>query len=490
MKLLTILVFLFSISVYSQNCDCKSDFEWVKKTFEENDAGFQYIIDTKGNQSYDLHNQIFSEKINDASSLTECNQIINEWLKYFRNGHVAVQILAKPESSSEEGSQGNDVDSKTVEWESNSTNIDQFKKYLDGKEVNDIEGIWEIGSYKIAIKKESNQYVGFIVESKFDEWKKGQVKLKIFDDRDLLKSEFYMFDRSAVKSDVVSLLSTNNLQLGNFYLKRTFPVIDEDSPYDLFIKAMESSLPFMERLNSSTLYFRIPSFLGTPEKLAIDSVIAANKDQMLSTENLIIDIRNGTGGSDISYSGILPFLYTNPIRIPAVEYLSTPLNNQRMLDFSKNEGLAIEFNVTFSEEERKEYKRHYEYLSKHLGEFVNLGASDVNITRLDSVYPYPQNVGIMHNHRNGSTDEQFLLDARQSRKVKLFGTPTMGVIDVSNMSKVVSPCGDFVLWYALTKSLRVPEMAVDNVGVQPDYYIDSEIPDYKWVEFVVDVLNE
>ena len=262
MKLFTILVFLFSISVYSQNCDCKSDFEWVKKTFEENDAGFQYIIHTKGNQSYDLHNQIFSEKINDASSLTECNQIINEWLKYFRNGHVAVQILAKSESSSEESSQVDAVDSEVVEWESNSTDIDGFKKYLDRKEVNDIEGIWEIGSYIIAIKKETDQYVGFIVESKFQEWKKGQVKLRIFDDADHPKSEFYMFDRSAVQSDVVSLLSTNNLQLGNFYLKRTYPVIGEDSPYDLFIKSMESSLPFMERLNSSTLYFRIPSFLA------------------------------------------------------------------------------------------------------------------------------------------------------------------------------------------------------------------------------------
>ena len=34
---------VLTYSANGQTCTCKSNFEWVKKTFEENDAGFQYI---------------------------------------------------------------------------------------------------------------------------------------------------------------------------------------------------------------------------------------------------------------------------------------------------------------------------------------------------------------------------------------------------------------------------------------------------------------
>ena len=58
-----------------------------------------------------------------------------------------------------------------------------------------------------------------------------------------------------------------------------------------------------------------------------------NKELILKTPNLIIDIRNNGGGSDRSYTELLPILYTNPIRKVGVELLSTSLNNQQMLDF-------------------------------------------------------------------------------------------------------------------------------------------------------------
>jgi hypothetical protein len=58
------------------------------------------------------------------------------------------------------------------------------------------------------------------------------------------------------------------------------------------------------------------------------------------------------------------------------------------------------------------------------------------------------------------------------------------------MYYVPSPCNEFELGYGLSKSYRIPDMAIDGKGIQPDYYIDNTIPDYKWVEFVNDVLNE
>ena len=79
----------------AQNCDCNSNFEWVKKTFEENDAGFQYIIDKKGETAYNIHNQLILEKIKTAKSLKECVYIMKEWSVFFRIGHFGIEILTQ-----------------------------------------------------------------------------------------------------------------------------------------------------------------------------------------------------------------------------------------------------------------------------------------------------------------------------------------------------------------------------------------------------------
>jgi C-terminal processing protease CtpA/Prc len=291
-----------------------------------------------------------------------------------------------------------------------------------------------------------------------------------------------MYDHSPREFDKVQLIGQNHLQLGDFTLNRRYPKLPDEPKFEAYFKSMDATLPYLERISETTLYLRIPSFQGT-EKKAIDSVIAANREKILATENLIIDIRNGTGGSDSSYKELLPLLYTNPIREVALEYLSTKLNNQRMLDFiSKPE-------YGFDKEGKKWAQESFDKLTKQEGEWVNLNDHDVNIIELDTVYPYPKNVGIIINGGNGSTDEQFLITAKQSKKVKLFGTSTMGVLDVSNMYFVPSPCNEFYMGYCLTKSLRIPDFTIDEHGIQPDFYMDSGIPEYEWVRYAESILK-
>ena len=206
-------------------------------------------------------------------------------------------------------------------------------------------------------------------------WINGQVKLKFSITEDQANSIFYTRDHSAVESNKVTMTGKNHLQIGNFNLTKLYPKIADEPKYEQYFKSAKTNHPYIEQLNETTLFLRIPSFEHT-EKKAIDSVINVNKQKLLSTKNLIIDIRNNGGGSDASYNEIIPYLYTNPIRTVGVEFLSTKLNNQRMLDFINKPEYG------FSDEDKKWAKNAYDKLESKLGEFINLNENIMKIKRI------------------------------------------------------------------------------------------------------------
>ena len=485
-KIKTLILLFLAISsfTYAQNCNCESNFQWVKKTFEENDAGFQYAIDKKGLSAYNAHNSEFLNKIGNTKSNIDCTQTIYEWLKFFREDHFSISLNEQPNVSEVSNNLQNTNPKK---WETVKIDLKKYEKYLNSKKEADLEGIWETGPYKIAVKKIDNNYKGFIVEAKeVENWKPNDLKFDIGSDKK--SGKFYLRNKSFQEINKVELIGKNYLAINEFILKRVSPKFENDKSIDTYFKSISSQKSFLEEINNSTLLLRIPTFDGSQKKY-IDSILLANKLKIESRENLIIDLRNNGGGDDISYSELIPYIYTNPIRTVRTQMYSTVLNNSRMLDIYENYE-----KYGYSEEDREYIKKAYDKLNANLGKFVVIqGNEDGKIMdeeKLDEILPYPKNIGIIINNKNGSTAEQFLLAAKQSKKVKLFGTTTAGVLDISNMYFVDSPCKEFKLGYSLSKSLRIPDMEIDGKGIQPDYYIDKSIPEYDWVNFVNEILNE
>ncbi|MDP5171036.1 MAG: S41 family peptidase, partial [Bacteroidia bacterium] len=288
-------------------------------------------------------------------------------------------------------------------------------------------------------------------------------------------------DHSESPSESVHLMDANHLRLGEIDLRRVEPKLPS-SPLTLnYHKAMEASAPYLQELDDKTNYLRLPSFnLGY--KAAIDDLMLENKEAILNKPYLIIDLRNNGGGSDDSYLEILPFLYTSPIKVVGVSFLASPLNISSLEEGSKNPKLDEETRETLAELIPK--------LKENEGSFVNLEEEEISYIEMDEIYPTPQKVAILINENNASAAEQFLLEARQSSKVQLFGRNTAGILDISNVNIIESPCKEFVIAYSMSKSYRIPEEAIDDVGITPDVVIPDEIPDHQWVEFVRQRMNE
>ena len=484
--LFIVVIFIFACTSNEKTCNCESNFDWVKKTFEENDAGFQHIIDKKGQEAYNNHNQLITEKIKTAKTLTQCAGFLYEWLLFFRSGHIGIELLA---SEIDEYSQTK----KKGVYETINVDISQFEEYLDTKKEADYEGIWEMigGMYKIGIKKEGENYIGFIIASNVDTWKPYMVKMKIEQYDDKVKTIFYMRDHFPIECEVPELIGNNYLQIDQVTFKRRSPIFPNDT-HDLllerYFKSIDSPFSYMEDLNTTTLYFRIPSF-GKEYKYIIDKMLADNIEKILKTDNLIIDLRDNGGGTSSSYVELIPLLYTDSIQSINVEYLSSKLNNRTFLEYSYG---TKHYCGLYLDENARQWARivYYHLIRSRFGEFVALSNETFNIIRQDTVYEYPKNVGILINEGCASTTEEFLFIAKQSKKVKLFGVPTYGAFDISAVNCVESPCKEFRLWYCMSRTLYISEYAIDDIGMQPDYYLDETIPQYEWVELVNEILNQ
>jgi hypothetical protein len=485
-----LLIFITISSSFAQECNCAESFDWMVYTFKTNDAGFQYVIDKKGIDEYTNHTNFYREKAIAATSANDCLALLNSWLFFFRKGHIAANLKpefwqnTQPLALSEQSK-----DSIRTLYR-NEEIIDfseaQFKEYLRKKKgkLNAIEGIWNSNNYSIGIMSspgKNNQFVAFIIKADGIYWMPKQKKIEFTMKKDSSFSMVYAMRDHSKRNEEAKLIgeSGNMLLMLNSIWTKVYPETTLTQKDELFLKLRTATSPFIEKLSDRTLYLRIPSF-AYEKKPEIDSLLQIHDSLIKTTPNLIIDIRNGTGGSDLSFYKLIPYFYTQPIRDMNLEYYSTELNAQGYDNWAN----------TISDTAVSRYcQRVALKMRQNIGSFITLNDSTVSITKSYIPSAFPVKVAIICNQNNGSSDEAFLLKAKQSSKVKVFGRPTAGVLDISNIRIVDFPNGMFQLIYSMTARIGLPVFSIDGVGIQPDFFIDDSIPEEDWIYFVMSTIE-
>lgn len=82
----------------------------------------------------------------------------------------------------------------------------------------------------------------------------------------------------------------------------------------------------------------------------------------------------------------------------------------------------------------------------------------------------PRQILFLADKEVGSASEALLFAARQSKKVKIMGTPTYSVLDYASARGIDLKLSNRMLVLPTNRSVRLPEYPIDNIGIQPDIY--------------------
>ncbi len=68
------------------------------------------------------------------------------------------------------------------------------------------------------------------------------------------------------------------------------------------------------------------------------------------------------------------------------------------------------------------------------------------------------------------------------------GKPSYGALDYGNAYLNDFGCSGYQVFMPTYRAMRLPEFPIDNIGIQPDVYLDSSVKN--WVEFALKYVEE
>jgi hypothetical protein len=466
---IVLILVIISFSAGAQNCGCADNLKFVIARVKKNYVGYN----DKVNHSNKGRFQAFTDSLlkeSDKAPTYQCLQILRQWLSFFKDKHMS--ITYNEGNASREQVRDYYAKEERTDWTDS-----LFSSYLNQNKMNldSVEGIWKdnTGAYQIGIVRDGknrNDFVGFVIKADGARWTPQQVKLRIAkkDGRYFLKY-FRAVDHSLAKlsfSKVSDTLMMGDGTVTSKWYKNTFVLSQRTG-----LPVSNDPAPSLKVLDKKTTLIQMPSYASLNYVSVMDSILRVNSKELDKCEHLIIDLRDNYGGSVLIYDKLIPYIYTKPILTEGASVLATEDN---IRDYYS----LIPSNV--SDSMKAVFNRNLQIIKAHIDELYPLYPMDT--LTMPQVHQYPKAVSLIINKNTASAAELFILQAKQSSKVKLYGTNSSGAIDYLEVVKAKLPCGFYNLGYPAARSSRLPEHPLDNVGIKPDIEISKEVSN--WVDYV------
>jgi hypothetical protein len=461
---------VITLTIQAQHNECLRDFNTIVQRIKNDYPGYKDKVTDQNLSELILLEQTVRKKIKACPD--SCKMYMDSYVSWFKDKHlrISANYQAKQSTASSTAKKYFPVDPE------------KRTNFSEG-----LEGIWTGFWGKLAvIKQDTNRYLGIALN--YRDYDKHQVIFEgtTLNDSIFTLTTYWNFRNFNPHQETASLqLNQQVLEIHDYthFVRQTHDSTFDQALLASYIPRFPNGLntfPVALSLSDSTFYLRIPTFYSE----LTEQLVTKHWDEIMSRPNLIIDIRNNSGGQDYYYEKLAELIYTGPYESQNVEwYASKGLIKDLENDIKKGhikEGFEQEAEDLLAK------------MKTNVGGFV-LHPYDEgdNIIKRDTIYPCPKKVGIILNENNASSAEQFLLTAQHSQKVITFGAQnTAGILDYSNITPKELPSGKYHLWLPATRSGRLPENPIDNIGIAPDIKIpfDPEIQLYdrldQWVYFV------
>ncbi len=470
MKTIFTAIFFFYLlisgnqAIAQTTCNCPENFDYLTEKIRINYAGYQDKVNTNTKAAFEKLTAEQRTKAAQAKTDDECFKVLRGWTDFFKDRHTGVSFQT-PSAITE--TDPVKIRAMFAGSEKIKLSEKEARKYLDKKrkKLDPIEGIYrpKDGNYRVAIirnETKTRNFAAVILKADSIWWMPGQIKMEFKKAPEGYQTAFYMRDHS--RQEHLSKLTENELKIGalSSYVK-VYPESKETGTEP----AVQPGGFSLVSLSPNTMLLTLPHF-DHRMKPVIDSLIKTNRQKLLNTPNLIIDVRNNGGGSDISYMEILPYLYTNPMKAVSSAIWSSDDNIAKFQ--------AVVDDKAYPESSKKETRALIEKMKAAKGTFID--RPDYTYTR-DSVYANPKRVAVLIDKGCASSGEQFVLAAKESKKVTTYGNNTAGVLDYANVQNLKMPCPTFGIYYATSRSKRLPHYPIDNIGIAPDVRLPEDLKD-------------
>ncbi len=455
--LLLLLTLVTSTGAYAQSCACVDSFDEVVETYEKNYSLFKFKVNSSNQEVYSAYTQLMRDKAK-ATESQFCKAVLDQWLLFFRDEHNF--IIESNQAAPAKAYETYQLEEQTFKARYRSPR----------KRKNDLIGIWESGSYRVAIvpepqpKRTNRDYIAVVLKSDIESWKPNEVKFELQQEYgNDFKANFFMGDHSlkkvAVKLQNESLLAFNGLNQWH----KVWPETATKQPAESSTKKAKGF--HFEMLQGSIPYFRIPFFY--PEhKVLIDSILNKHHVQIINAEMLVIDVIENGGGSDYVYESLMPYILTGPIQMPRSGIYLSEFNKASLIeqwgglpDLDSIQGEELAF-----------YKKFIE----HNDTLMFFSNEKYYTYAPDTVYSHPKKVAILTGRGTGSSGETFVLKAKQSPRVVVYGQNTRGMIDGFGGTYKKLSCYTARFPNGV-RSFDVEAKPIDPYGIAPHVYLDPSV---------------